>query len=237
MRLSAAEATRLHRWAAARPCRTPVFCRPCGRCCCTARRGERVRAGGLRRHRLGRGITLDAVERMLGPMRNCLPMAVRVDPAHQVGRLLTALRDRALDMAAYEWVSAAQIEEWTGRATKGSCSTAWSLWRAPAPVCDAAGRTRGSRCSFRAGSREWRDRSLPVSLLAHRGADGSLTLTAVHDRARISDADAGRLVGHCARLLRHLPVTGERATVADILAVLGEEEPPRLARRQPGEAA
>jgi hypothetical protein len=77
-------------------------------------------------------------------------------------------------------------------------------------------------------------------LLAHREVDGSLTLTAVHDRARISGADAGRLVRHCVRLLRELPCTGAGTTVGEVLAALDGDEPPRIARRRraaAGEAA
>ncbi|CAM5297655.1 hypothetical protein SROCM77S_06004 [Streptomyces rochei] len=78
----------------------------------------------------GRGITLDCAERLPGPLRNCLPMVVRVDPGETVGRLLTALRDRALDMAAYEWVSTRRIHRWTGRCPDGNCCRAWSRWTA-----------------------------------------------------------------------------------------------------------
>ncbi|OSC52003.1 hypothetical protein B5181_39115, partial [Streptomyces sp. 4F] len=59
---------------------------------------------------------------------------------------------------------------------------------------------------------------LPVALLAHHLADGSLALAALYDRARLSDADAALLVAHCTRLLRHLPGTARNATVADVLA-------------------
>ncbi|MFE6486912.1 condensation domain-containing protein [Streptomyces sp. NPDC057757] len=52
----------------------------------------------------GRGIPLDGVARMPGPLRNPLPMSVRVDPQGSVPDLLRDLRDRALDLAAYEWL-------------------------------------------------------------------------------------------------------------------------------------
>ncbi|MGJ5760733.1 condensation domain-containing protein [Streptomyces galbus] len=52
----------------------------------------------------GRGIPLEGADRMPGPLRNALPVHLDVDPAHTVPRLLRTLRDRALDLAAYEWV-------------------------------------------------------------------------------------------------------------------------------------
>ncbi|KOU20025.1 hypothetical protein ADK52_27655 [Streptomyces sp. WM6372] len=59
----------------------------------------------------GRGIALEGADRLPGPLGNPLPLSVDVDPAAPLARLLTDLRDRALGLAAYEWVSAGQIRE------------------------------------------------------------------------------------------------------------------------------
>ncbi|MEV8309139.1 condensation domain-containing protein [Streptomyces flavidovirens] len=77
----------------------------------------------------GRGIPLESVERLPGALRNPLPVSVKVDPTATVPHLLAALRDQALDMAAYEWISAGQIHTWThtdhpasAPATPGRCT-------------------------------------------------------------------------------------------------------------------
>ncbi|MCX4696873.1 condensation domain-containing protein [Streptomyces sp. NBC_01408] len=233
-RLSAAEADRLHRWAAAQA--VPDSSALQAVWALLLYRAAEVSGPALVGFGVtvsGRGIALDAVERLPGPMRNCLPMAVRVDPGHPLGRLLTTLRDRALDMAPYEWVTAGQIHEWTGRATDGrlleSLVAVESTPRAPAEL-KAQLAADGIRVDpLRASGAHT---VFPVALLAHGGSDGTLTLAAVHDRARISAADARRLVGHCARLLRALPATGEATTVAQVLALLAGEEPPRIAARR-----
>jgi hypothetical protein len=171
-------------------------------------------------------------------MRNCLPMSVQVDPAHRLGRLLTVLRDRALDMAAYEWVSAGQIHEWTGRATGGGplLASLVAVGSVPRPPRElrAVLADHGVRIEplYASGAHT----AFPVALLTHRGPDGSLTLTAAHDRSRMSGADAVRLVGHCARLLRELPATSAETTLTQVLAVLEGDEPPRIAQRR-GSAA
>ncbi|PZT70827.1 hypothetical protein DN402_05730 [Streptomyces sp. SW4] len=162
---------------------------------------------------------------------NSLPMTIRVDPEAAVTRLLTDLRDQALDMAAYEWVSTGQIHQWSGRRAdeklveslivfenypRGSddLSTALAAQGISVELPDAA----GSQTAF------------PVTLLAYRDVDGSLVLAAVHDRARLADEDAARLVGQCARLLRDLPDLADGpATVTDVLAALDDEPPVRMA--------
>ncbi|NBE57070.1 condensation domain-containing protein, partial [Streptomyces boluensis] len=65
----------------------------------------------------GRGIPLDSVDRLPGALWNPLPVSVLVDPELPVPRLLAALGDRALDAAAYEWVSAGQIGAWAAPGT------------------------------------------------------------------------------------------------------------------------
>lgn len=237
-RLSAAEAQRLHRWAAARAVPDSSVLQAVWALLLYRAAGTDGPAQvGFGVTVSGRGIAMDAVERLLGPVRNCLPMAVPVDPAHRVGRLLTALRDRALDMAAYEWVSTGQIHEWTGRTTGGRLlETLVAMDSAPRPPAARRAGLAAAGVRVEPVRASGAHTGFPVALLAGRGADGSLTLTAVHDRARLSGTDAGLLVGHCARLLRHLPATAESTTVADVLATLTGDEPPRIARRRRGAA-
>lgn len=179
----------------------------------------------------GRGIALDSVERLPGPLMNTLPMTVTVDPAEAVTRLLAELRDRALDMGSYEWVSFGQASRWSGRRADEKLAESLIVYenrrRGSAELRSAlaaqgisVGRPRatGARTLF------------PVTLSAHRDADDGLVLTAVHDRSRLADADASRLVAQCARLLRELPgLKGGTASVADALAALAEEPRVRMA--------
>ncbi|MEV7415202.1 condensation domain-containing protein [Streptomyces sp. NPDC089919] len=237
--LSAADAGRLHHWAAGQAVPDSTALQAVWALLLYRATGARGAAPvGFGVTVSGRGIALDAVERLPGPMRNCLPMTVEVDPGHRLTRLLTALRDMALDMAPYEWVSCGQIHEWTGRAMEGRLlESLVAVESGPRPPADLKAElaARGIRVEpLRASGAHT---VYPVALLAHSAEDGALTLTAVHDRARISAADAGRLVGHCAALLRELPETDEATTVGQVLALLEGDEPPRIADgRRPGTA-
>ncbi|MFI8105603.1 condensation domain-containing protein [Streptomyces sp. NPDC086023] len=237
-RLTPAEADRLHRWAAAQALPDSSALQAVWALLLHRATGASGPAQvGFGVTVSGRGITLDGVERLPGPLRNCLPMSVRVDPGQRFLRLLTGLRDRALDMAAYEWVSAGQIHEWTGRATCGGrlLESLVAVERAPRRPTEAhtAGGVRVDPPRASGVHTEF-----PVALFAHCEPDGGLTLSALHDRARISAADARRLVGHCVRLLTALPRTDERTTVAEVLAVLAGQALPRIAvRRRPEPAA
>ncbi|MER5870624.1 condensation domain-containing protein [Streptomyces sp. NPDC002044] len=63
--------------------------------------------------------------------------------------------------------------------------------------------------------------ALPFAVTAQHDADGGLVLTAVHDRARVTDADAAETLAQTARMLRELPSAArEPVTVADALALL-----------------
>ncbi|MFD8309215.1 condensation domain-containing protein [Streptomyces sp. NPDC059690] len=180
---------------------------------------------------LGRGIALDFVQRLPGLLANTLPMTVRVDPDAPVARLLADLRELALEMAAYEWVSLEQIRAWSGRRTGDELIDSLVVFehrrRGPGSLRSALAaqgisveepRPAGTPTVF------------PVTLQARRDADDGLHLSAVHDRARLTDADAARLLGQCARLLRELPHLADgAATVSDALAALADEPPAAMA--------
>ncbi|MGA5009337.1 condensation domain-containing protein [Streptomyces koyangensis] len=178
----------------------------------------------------GRGIPLDGVERLPGALCNPVPVSVEVDPAATVPDLLARLRDWAVDLAAYEWVSAGQIREWTGTGAETGDT-------APAP---------GSLLVFdgRRASHDGLEPSLaalgvrvdppettgtatafPVTLASHDAEGGGLVLTVDHDRARL--ADASGVLAHVARLLRELPDRADDVTtVARLLdAVSGATDP------------
>ncbi|MFC9117881.1 condensation domain-containing protein [Streptomyces sp. NPDC057092] len=185
----------------------------------------------------GRGIALDSVERLPGLLANALPVTVRVDPAGAVAGLLADLRDRALDLAAYEWVSLGQIHRWSGRGPDDSLAQSLIVFENRRPRPDglhAALAAQGIRVGRPRPAGTGAGAVFPVSLLAQRERDDSLVLAAVHDRARLADDDAARLVGQCVRLLRELPaLEGGSATVADALAALADEPPVRMAPAPP----
>ncbi|MEU4878626.1 condensation domain-containing protein [Streptomyces sp. NPDC021608] len=179
----------------------------------------------------GRGVALDSVERLPGLLTNSLPMAVRVDPAAPLARLLADLRDQALELAAYEWVSLGQVHEWSGRGTDDALVeslVAFEQQRRGSATLRSALAARG--VDVDAPRAAGTHTVLPVTLSAHRDADAGLVLAAVHDRARLADDDAARLVRQCARLLCELPgLAGGSATVSDALAALGDEPPVGMA--------
>ncbi|MDV6287052.1 condensation domain-containing protein [Streptomyces sp. UP1A-1] len=234
VRLSPAEAERLHRWAALRAVPDSSALETVWALLLYRAAGPGGAATvGFGVTVSGRGITLDCAERLPGPLRNCLPMVVRVDPGETVG---LAADGPAGPGAGH------------GRLRMGL--------HPPDPPLDgplprrgtAAERGLGGQNSAPAGQPEERTRSaagialepepahgacpdLPVALLVRPGGDGRLTFCVDHDRNRISDADARLLAGHCARLLRHLPGTDEATTNGAVLDVLAGEALPRIAPR------
>ncbi|MEV6963407.1 condensation domain-containing protein [Streptomyces sp. NPDC051207] len=179
----------------------------------------------------GRGIPLDGVARMPGPLRNALPMCVEVDPADTVPGLLRQLRDRALDMAAYEWVSG----DWThppGRCGPGAAGagTVIVFEDPPHPVEGLHGElaAHGIRVEF-SGTVPARS-VLPIGLLAHHDDAGGLVFTTVHDRALLDEEAAAELLVQSAMLLQELPVwADEFTTVAEVLKLLEGRAVPRMA--------
>lgn len=179
----------------------------------------------------GRGIALDSVERLPGLLLNALPVVVRVDPDHSLSQLLAGLRDQALGMAGYEWVSAEQIRAWCGRAPGQDLIESLIAFQHLPPLpadLEQALAAQGVRVEAPEAS-GWCT-AFPLALLGYRDTDGGLVLAAVHDRGRVADGDAQRLVRLCARLLRDLPaLPGRNPTTADVLATVAGDELPRIA--------
>ncbi|NEB12835.1 hypothetical protein G3I32_29025 [Streptomyces coelicoflavus] len=236
VRLSPAEAGRLYRWAALRAVPDSTVLEAVWALLLYRASGlDGAATVGFGVTVSGRGIALDCAERLLAPMRNCLPMVVRVDAGETVGRLLTDLRDRALGMAAYEWVSTRRIHCWTGRCADGELlESLVSVDTVPRPLTDLGNELADAGVGLEPEPARGACSDLPVALLVRTGGDGRPTLCVDHDRDRISDADARVLAGHFARLLRHLPGTDETATNGSVLAVLAGEALPRIAPRSSG---
>ncbi|MFI1606890.1 condensation domain-containing protein [Streptomyces griseofuscus] len=170
----------------------------------------------------GRGIPLEGVERLPGALRNPLPVSVEVDPAATVPELLAALRDQAIDISSYEWVSAGQIRGWAGTAPDGAAGaerTAGSLLvfesgMDPLHRFEPLFAAQGIRLGFPETTAA--ANAFPVTLAAHRDAAGGLVLSLVHDRARLADGGAG-LLADCAELLRELPRAADGTTPISVL--------------------
>ncbi|MFD8824710.1 condensation domain-containing protein [Streptomyces sp. NPDC059605] len=169
----------------------------------------------------GRGIPFDSAERLPGSLRNPLPMSVVVDPRSSVPALLALLRDRALDMAAYEWVTAGRIRGWTENPDRpaGPEGSLVAFDGRPrntdglAPELAARGirvdppETLGARTAF------------PLTLAAHHDEAGGLVMTVTYDRAQL--AGIGGVLAHAVYLLDELPrIAGEFTTVAEVLELL-----------------
>ncbi|MGW4025236.1 condensation domain-containing protein [Streptomyces sp. NPDC005009] len=184
----------------------------------------------------GRGSLLEDIERIPGPLANPLPLTVEVDPADTVARLLRTLRDRVLDMAAYEWTSAGRIQEWLGQEGAEPAETLLAFEHTP---------HRDDRLtSALAAHGVHVEHPVPVAartagalgVVAYHDAQDGLVLSAVHDRERLEDNKTRAMLVQCARLLRRLPSTAqEETTVADVIGSLSGAEMPRVHDRgRPG---
>ncbi|MDN0197925.1 condensation domain-containing protein [Streptomyces sp. S.PNR 29] len=177
----------------------------------------------------GRGIPMEGIARVPGPFANPLPLSLTVDPAATVAQLLREVTDRALDLAAYEWVCAGQIRTWLGydadaavpetvlcfeHRPRQAHHLTWDLAAQGIHVEDA--RLAAGHGAF------------AVGVLAHHDSMGRLVLTAVHDRGRLHDDQVAQMLAHSAQLLRQLPAAAETITVAGALAHLAGTDIPRL---------
>ncbi|MER5887826.1 condensation domain-containing protein [Streptomyces sp. NPDC001941] len=181
----------------------------------------------------GRGVLFDGVERLPAPLRNPQPVTVEIAPDTPLPELLAVLREHAVDASAYEWVTAGQIQEWTGGRVGPGRSVVAFEHRLPAdarlrPALAAHGvraeaaETLGARTAF------------PVGLVAHHDDEGRLVLTLSHDRAHL--ADGSDVLAPCALLLRELPyLAGDSTTVGEALDLLGavRTSPDRVCVRTP----
>ncbi len=230
-RLSRAETTRLAHWAARwgatesgalHTVWAMLLYRACG-----ALRGP-VRVGfGVSFS--GRGILLEDIERIPGPFANPLPLTVEVDPADTVARLLRTLRDRVLDMAAYEWTPAGRIQQWLGPGGAEPAETLLAFEPTPRrdDLLTGALAAHGVHVEHPVPAAARTASALGV--VAHHDGQGGLVLSAVHDRERLEDDKTQAMLVQSAQLLRRLPYTvRESTTVAEVIGSLSGAQMPRV---------
>ncbi|WP_051834115.1 condensation domain-containing protein [Streptomyces sp. NRRL S-646] len=179
----------------------------------------------------GRGICLDGAEQLTGPLLGVLPMSVDVDPAGTVPQLLTALRDRALDMSAYEWISTEDLRRWNARGNDEELFATAVLFERPVrPADDLVAELAGHGITFEPPHSTGASSTLPIALLARYDRLGNLVITAIHDRSRFAESEAAKLLAQSMRLLRVFPdlADGSRP-IAAVLDALSDSEVPRMA--------
>ncbi|PZT71666.1 MULTISPECIES: condensation domain-containing protein [unclassified Streptomyces] len=201
----------------------------------------------------GRGILLDGVERLPAALRNPLPMTAGVHPYAPLAELPARLRDQALDVAGYEWVSQGRIRSWTrpgGRAAPDVVATAAP--NATPNAAPAVPRT-GSLVVFENRPRPPGDLApalaalgvrvstpdtlgartgFPLTLVAHRDDEGGLVLTATCLGTGLAQAED--LLTRTAHALRELPRTATPATTVGGALALLAGPPDRIPRGRPG---
>ncbi|MET8842912.1 condensation domain-containing protein [Streptomyces rubiginosohelvolus] len=193
----------------------------------------------------GRGILFEGADRLPAALRTPLPLSVDVDPGRTVGTLLAELRDRALDMTSYEWVSPGQVRAWSAADRTGpggglpADGSLLVFEGGPHPADDLSEELAAHGVRVERPDRLGARTAFPVTLVAHRDGDGGLVLTASYDR----DPHSGvaEALTHSALLLGELPyLPGDSTTVADLLRLLdaagGTAGQPPAPREEPGPA-
>ncbi|WP_328891867.1 condensation domain-containing protein [Streptomyces sp. NBC_00316] len=166
----------------------------------------------------GRSILFEGVERTPGALAGPLPQSVLVDPDATVPQLIADLRDRCLDQAAYEWVSAGQIHVWT-RTPHPPADTLLTFEAAPRVLTELEAELAASGIEVEPPQTLGARTAFPVTLIAHRDGGGRLVLTASYDQVRLPEIT--ELLAHAALLLRELPRgAGQHTTVGEALALL-----------------
>ncbi|WP_063760779.1 condensation domain-containing protein [Streptomyces aureocirculatus] len=171
----------------------------------------------------GRGIPMEGITRLPGPLESPLPITLHVDPGAPVAALLQQARDQILDLSAYEWLTAGRIREWTNSPAP---QTLLSFAHTQHPAEDLTLALAARHIHVEEPEPAGEHSAHPIGVLAHRDSMGCLVLTAVHDRARLPDDTAAALLARSARLLRQLPlIATENTTVTQALAGLGATAP------------
>ncbi|HEX2204790.1 MAG TPA: amino acid adenylation domain-containing protein [Longimicrobium sp.] len=139
----------------------------------------------------GRPESLPGAEAMVGMFVNTLPVRAPVEPESAVGPWLAALQARQAEARGHEHVGLVEVQGWT-EVPRGRPLFESILAFENFPRVEGAGPGTGGLTVGQLGgvSRT----GYPLTLVVHPGEE--TLLKAYHDRARIADAAAGRLLGH-----------------------------------------
>ncbi|MFG2313285.1 condensation domain-containing protein [Streptomyces sp. NPDC048566] len=175
----------------------------------------------------GRGILFDGVERTPGALAGPLPQSVLVDPRATVPQLMAGLRDHCLDRAAYEWVSAGQVEAWRRRPAPPA-DTLLTFETLPHTLTELDAELTACGIDVEPPQTLGAHTAYPLTLIAHHDRSDRLVLTASYDQDRFCEVT--ELLAHAALLLRELPRGAGRHTtvgeVLDLLSHLGSDPAP-----------
>ncbi|MFI0967701.1 condensation domain-containing protein [Streptomyces sp. NPDC021080] len=182
----------------------------------------------------GRGIALEGAGQLTGPLSGVLPVTVHVDPAATVPQLLAALRDRALDLSAYEWVDTEQLRQWSDHpADEAFFATAVLFEHRVPPAADLTAQLAAQGIRVEPPQSTGSSSPLTVGLLARHDQLDRLVITAVYDRGLLTEAEAADLLAQNMRLLRSFPdVADANRPITEVLDVLsGQDLPPQAPNR------
>ncbi|MFG3207865.1 condensation domain-containing protein [Streptomyces sp. NPDC048192] len=175
----------------------------------------------------GRGLLLEGIEGVPGPFENALPVTVDVDPALELPALLRELRDRVLDMAAYEGTAAGEPAAGGDPGARAGGLLAFDCGPRPETAYGDELAAHGIRLEEQeaAGS----PAGYALRLRVGHDARRALVLTCAYDRDLVDGGTARTLLAHTARLLRLLPGAATAGTtVGDVLALLPDAATPRV---------
>ncbi|MEU7727557.1 condensation domain-containing protein [Streptomyces sp. NPDC040724] len=183
----------------------------------------------------GGDIALPGAAGIPGLLGSPLPMTVRVDPAAPLTGLLRQVHEARLDMAAYPWVSADLIREWSGRGVGERLTDTVLVFDGPAgPGADVGRELAAQGIGVDAPRSVGAATGVPVTVVARHESGGALVFDAVYDRARLADADAAAVLGQCVGLLRALTdLPDPDPTVGQVLGLLADDEVPAMDGRPP----
>ncbi|WP_339134499.1 condensation domain-containing protein [Streptomyces sp. f51] len=186
-------------------------------------------------HLSGRDLPLRSAAGVPGLLGDALPMTVTVEASAPLADLLLRVRDAALDLTAYAWVSGERVREWSGRAP-GSRLTETAVRFDTHPGLPQNLRLQLAAQGIGVGAPQSAQgaTTVPLTLLAHHDTQDALVLDALYDRSRFTDTDASSTLAQAVQLLHGLPGRPhEPATVADALDLLDSAQVPAIAPPPP----
>lgn len=183
----------------------------------------------------GRPADLPGVERMIGMLINTLPVRVRIDPGRPLGEWLLGLQAEQGELRRFEHAPLVEIQAWS-EVPRGMplFDSLFVLQNAPQATIPAGSASAPGTASVESLEFEGGFTNYLLSLDIEPGE--RLRLTLAHDRRRIDESTAARLLADFAALLEALPAPPDTALAA-LTARLGRERREQLRElKQAGES-